>query len=135
MFKIGNFSSENNPCERVVQVSAKVDTWTDAVTRVDIRLPVTRIPDRVTGLPKRICDRLFAPNDAEAYWWGWQIIKVRGGFRRRYRHPEFDTLVACTKCQGTGLEIVEIIGTDMPCARCYGVGRLTSAGADVPGWG
>lgn len=132
MFKIGNFSGENNRCERVVQVATKIDTWTSAVARTDFRLPAARIPHHVAGLPKRISGRLFVLNDAEAYWRGWQIIRVHGGFSRRYRHPAFDTLVACTQCQGTGLVIVEIFEMDMPCERCYGVGRLTLVATDAP---
>jgi hypothetical protein len=50
------------------------------------------IADRLTRLPRRACDRLFAMSDAEAYWRGWQITRVHGGFGRRYRDPAFDAL-------------------------------------------
>jgi hypothetical protein len=50
------------------------------------------IADRLTRLPRHACDRLFAMSDAEAYWRGWQITRVHGGFGRRYRDPAFDTL-------------------------------------------
>jgi hypothetical protein len=48
--------------------------------------------DCLTSFPRRACDRLFAINDAEAHWRGWQITRVHGGFARRYRDPMFDTL-------------------------------------------
>lgn len=40
--------------------------------------------------PGRLGDRLFAMNDNEAYWRGWQITRTHGGFGRRYRDPSFD---------------------------------------------
>jgi len=43
-----------------------------------------------TEVPRRLGDRLFALNDAEAYWRGWQITKLHGGLTRRYRDPAFD---------------------------------------------
>jgi hypothetical protein len=61
----------------------------------------------------RVGDRLFAANDNEAYWRGWQITRVHGGLGRRYRDPLFDTLAECQKCGGTG-----------PCAPCGGTGRI-----------
>jgi hypothetical protein len=35
---------------------------------------------------------MFRTNDTEAYWRGWQIIRVHGGLGRVYRDPRFDTL-------------------------------------------
>jgi hypothetical protein len=43
-------------------------------------------------------------NDTEAYWWGWQVAKARGGLGRRYRDTRFDTLAACARCAGGGAE-------------------------------
>jgi hypothetical protein len=39
---------------------------------------------------RRIGDRMFAENDAEGYWWGWQITRLAGGLGRRYRDQRFD---------------------------------------------
>ncbi|MGH3422123.1 MAG: hypothetical protein ACRDOD_21320, partial [Streptosporangiaceae bacterium] len=79
--------------------------------------------DCLLSRPRRIADRLFAINDAEAYWRGWRIIKVHGGFGRRYRDPMFDTLAACGQCQGEGAGI-----ETMPCINCFGSGRLSLEG-------
>jgi hypothetical protein len=46
----------------------------------------------MTGLPRRAGRRLFAMNDLEARWRGWQIIEVAGGLGRQYRDPRFDSL-------------------------------------------
>ena len=79
------------------------DTWTrirDSWTRIPdtwtrIRNAVTVIAWALAGwvssIPGRWLDRLFEMNDAEAYWRGWQIIKVRGVLGRRYRDPRFRT--------------------------------------------
>jgi hypothetical protein len=48
--------------------------------------------DWVAFFIRRWGDRWFAVNDAEAYWWGWQVTKTLGGLRRRYRDLRFDTL-------------------------------------------
>jgi hypothetical protein len=70
----------------------------------------------------RLGDRLFAMNDAEAYWRGWQITKTRGSFGRRYRDPQFGLLAGCPRCRGAG-------GTaSRPCPPCLGTGRITRAG-------
>ena len=70
------------------------------------------------GLLRRIGDRLFAANDAEAQWRGWQIEPRRAGLGRRYRDPRFDTLIRCPHCHGTG----GTAGTQ--CAPCSGTGRM-----------
>jgi hypothetical protein len=70
-------------------------------------------------IPRRLGDRLFAMNDNEAYWRGWQIAKVHGGLGRRYRGPLFDALAECAKCHGAGAS------TNAPCAPCLGTGRTT----------
>jgi hypothetical protein len=78
--------------------------------------------DCLAAWPRRMCDRLFAINDAEAYWRGWQITRVHGGLGRRYRDPAFDTLLACADCQGIGIQ------QNAQCDYCLGTGRLTIAG-------
>jgi hypothetical protein len=44
------------------------------------------------GLPRRAGSRLFAKNDEEARWRGWQVTELAGGLARRYRDPRFDEL-------------------------------------------
>ena len=44
------------------------------------------------GLPRRAGNRLFAMNDEEARWHGWQVKELSGGLGRQYRDPRFDTL-------------------------------------------
>ncbi|WP_300614580.1 hypothetical protein [Trebonia sp.] len=46
----------------------------------------------LTGLLRRAGDRLFAMNDAEAGWRGWQVTVLNGGLARQYRDGGFDTL-------------------------------------------
>lgn len=43
----------------------------------------------LTGLPRRAGRRLFAMNDREARWRGWQIIETVGGLGRQYRDWRF----------------------------------------------
>ena len=46
----------------------------------------------LAGLPRRAGRRLFAMNDLEAGWRGWQVIELRGGLGRQYRDHRFDLL-------------------------------------------
>jgi hypothetical protein len=46
----------------------------------------------LVGLPRRAGRRLFAMNDAEAGWRGWQVTETHGGPGRRYRDARFDVL-------------------------------------------
>ena len=73
----------------------------------------------LAAIPGRLGDRLFAMNDAEAYWRNWQITRTHGGLGRRYRDPQFGTLAECPKCRGAG------IAADRPCPPCLGTGRVT----------
>ena len=70
-------------------------------------------------LPRRLADRLFVMNDAEAYWRSWQITRTHGGLARRYREPRFGTLAECPKCRGAGS------AATLPCLPCAGAGRIT----------
>ena len=70
-------------------------------------------------LPRRLADRLFVMNDAEAYWRSWQITRTHGGLARRYREPRFGTLAECPKCRGAGRTAT------LPCLPCAGAGRIT----------
>jgi len=73
----------------------------------------------LAALPRRLGDRLFAMNDAEAYWRSWQITRTHGGLGRRFRDPGFGTLAECPKCRGAGAT------ADVPCPPCLGTGRVT----------
>jgi hypothetical protein len=126
MFKISSIISENNPEIGAVRAAGPgFDTWTYAAARSRIAnsalfLIATTVPsDYLANLPGRIGDRLFAMNDAEAGWRGWQAINAYGGLGRRYRDPRFDTLCECPHCQGTGSK------ADQDCAACLGTGCLT----------
>jgi hypothetical protein len=44
------------------------------------------------GLPRRAGARLFARNDEEAGWHGWQVTETFGGLGRRYRDARFTAL-------------------------------------------
>jgi hypothetical protein len=85
----------------------------------------------LAAIPRRLGDRLFAMNDAEAYWHDWQITRTRGGLGRRYRDPRFGTLAECSKCQGTGHTGAGRNGAgangaaNLPCVPCLGTGRMT----------
>jgi hypothetical protein len=77
----------------------------------------------LAGRPRRLGDQLFAMNDTEARWRGWQITRTRGNFGRGYRDPHFGLLAECPGCRGAG-------GTaDRPCPPCLGTGRITREAA------
>lgn len=100
---IDNCASIDNPARPVPAARPRRPAEVTVADRPDGRPVRTRIRDAiilavgvVTGwlacfLP-RFIDRRFAMNDAEAYWWGWQITKTRGGRGRRYRDRRFDIL-------------------------------------------
>ena len=46
------------------------------------------------GLPRRAGRRLFAINDAEAGWHGWQVTETIDGLGRRYRDARFGALAS-----------------------------------------
>ncbi len=46
----------------------------------------------LADLPRRLGDRLFASNDAEAGWRGWEVTVLAGGLGRQYRDRRFITL-------------------------------------------
>ena len=73
----------------------------------------------LAAVPRRLGDRLFAMNDTEAFWRGWQITKTQAGLGRRYRDPQFDTLAECPKCRGAG------VTADLLCPPCLGTGRIS----------
>ena len=46
----------------------------------------------LTGIPRRAGARLFARNDEEAGWHGWQPTELHGGLARCYRDTRFGVL-------------------------------------------
>lgn len=147
MIEINNSTSENKPPwwlgelseptrtspsgapAGAVPAAALSDTWT-RLRRGLVAAPRAVPPagrvllSWLAALPRRLGDRLFAMNDAEAYWRSWQIIRTHGGLGRRYRDPWFDALAECPKCQGSGLT------ADQPCPPCQGTGRIASGEVD-----
>lgn len=103
MLNISNITGENNPHIRAADVvTCEFDTWTKTAVRTGALARSGRFPAflavsaalvaaSLLSLPRRFSDRLFATNDTEAYWRGWQIVRARGGLTRRYRDPKFDT--------------------------------------------
>ena len=43
------------------------------------------------GLPRRLGNRLFTMNDAEAGWRGWEVTELATGLGRQYRDARFAT--------------------------------------------
>jgi hypothetical protein len=112
MIKINNSTSENNPLwllgefsgptrtsrpgtpAGAVPTAASPDTWTRlrrglAAAARAVPLAARVLLSWLAALPRRLGDRLFAMNDAEAYWRSWQTTRTHGGFGRRYRDPQF----------------------------------------------
>ena len=127
MINISNYASKDNPTRPVPASPPRRPAGVTVAERPDGRSARTRIWDSLTlavgvavdwlaYFPRRWGDRQFAVNDAEAYWWGWQITKTLGGLGRRYRDIRFDTLAACARCAGAGR------CGDEP---CLGMGRVT----------
>ena len=142
MIKINNATRENKPSwwlgelsgptrtspsgalAGAVPAAALSDTWTRLRRRLAAAVRAVPLVGRVllswlAALPRRLGDRLFAMNDAEAYWRDWQMTRTHGGLGRRYRDPRFDTLAECPKCRGAGAT------GDQPCPPCLGTGRVT----------
>ena len=143
MIKINNPTSEDNPPwlpgefpgptrtslsgapAGAVPGAASSDTWTRLRRALVAAARAVSLAGRVmlswlAALPHRLGDRLFAMNDAEAYWHTWQITSRLGGLGRRYHDLRFDALAECAKCQGSGLT------ADQPCPPCQGTGRIVS---------
>ena len=112
MIKINNSTSENKPPwllgelsgptrtspsgapAGAVPAAAPSDTWTRLRRGLVAAARAVPLAGRVllswlAALPRRLGDRLFAMNDAEAYWRSWQITRTHGGLGRRYHDPRF----------------------------------------------
>jgi hypothetical protein len=122
MLNIRNFSSEDNPRPAAAQVARPaLDTWTGMGAGL-----LLLAAEYVASLPQRIGNRLFAMNDAEAGWRGWQAINAYGGLGRRYRDPRFDLLRECPQCAGSGFK------AGQECPDCLGTGLL--ADVELADW-
>jgi hypothetical protein len=120
VINISNRTSENNPRWAPVTVP-RPSAVPLVMDRRGDRPGATRLREALDWLAyflRRWGDRWFAVNDTEAYWWGWQVTKTRGGLGRRYRDTRFDTLAACARCAGSG------VWADAPCGPCLGTGRI-----------
>ena len=126
MFTISNFSRQDNPptapdtWTAIALQTTAVQTAAGHTTALQTAIPppIGPLPlpariwsaivlaahvtaDSVLVVPRRAGDRLFTMNDNEAYWRGWQIVKLHCGLARRYRDPDFDELAASTGESGT----------------------------------
>ena len=102
MINISNYASKDNPTRPVPAGRVGQPAGVTVADRPDGRSARLRIWDAI-ALAVRVAldwpacflrrwgDRWFVMNDAEAYWWGWQITKTLGGLGRRYRDIRFDT--------------------------------------------
>jgi hypothetical protein len=147
MIKINNVTSENNPPWMLgefpgptrtslsgapagaVPRAAPSDTWTRLRRGPIAAARAVPLAGRVllswlAALPRRLGGRLFAMNDAEAYWHSWQITTTYGSLGRRYHDQRFDALAECPKCHGSGLT------ADQPCPPCQGTGCISSGEVD-----
>ena len=136
MINISNYpSKDNTPWLPVQPARPAATTGAPARTATQRRSPGARTGNVLltigavllgwlAAIPRRVDDRLFTMNDTEAYWRGWQITKTHGGLARSYRDPRFDTLTACARCRGAGVNGADVT-TDLPCGPCLATGRIT----------
>jgi hypothetical protein len=75
-----------------------------------LRTSCGALGSRLSGIPRRIGARLFAANDAEARWRGWQVTQLHGGLARSYRDPRFNALQALREAAAQL--------ADQTCANC-----------------
>lgn len=69
----------------------EADRWTVAAGTAALRDATASVVAWLTSLPHRAGSRLFAMNDEEARWRGWQVTELAGGLARQYRDRRFDT--------------------------------------------
>jgi hypothetical protein len=100
--------------------------WASAACTSLVHLPATFLASWLAGILRRTGDRMFAMNDEEAGWRGWQIQRRHAGLGRRYRDPMFDTLIQCPGCRGNGTIAAGA------CAGCSGTGRIVLDQPPIP---
>jgi hypothetical protein len=76
------------------QPRAAMPTTGIAVAGDAIRRAAGIVAAWLAGLPRRAGRHLFAMNDREAVWRGWQVIELSGGLRRQYRDLRFVSATA-----------------------------------------
>jgi hypothetical protein len=65
----------------------------------------------LADLPRRFGNRLFAMNDAEAGWRGWEVTVLSRGLGRQYRDPRFVILRNECDAHGGRVEYDAALGT------------------------
>ena len=88
------------------------------------RTPNERAATRISRLRDRLAHLLFREPDLDALARGWQVHRP-STFRRLYRDPRWNSVVACADCQGTGVNVTRA------CGPCDGRGTLRLADADT----
>jgi hypothetical protein len=83
----------------------------------------------LASLPHRIGARLFAVNDTEAGWRGWEITELRCGLSRSYHDPRFDLLRLLRT-----LDPQSAAATGWPIADPPKIVRPKDGWDDVHGW-
>jgi hypothetical protein len=86
---------------------------------LDVRSRPALLAGWLAGLLTRAGDLVFAADDREALWRGWDIQRRQAGLSRRYRDPRFDSLIRCPHCRGIGTTAARSL-----CAHCSGSGRI-----------
>jgi hypothetical protein len=128
---ISNLVGKDNPrvvtqSHRGLRIPAATLTW-GHLADILVRAPAAILAGWLADLLIRIGDWMFAMNDQEAGWRGWQMEREHAGLGRRYRDPRFDTLSRCPHCCGIGT-----IAADRPCAQCAGTGRVVLSQPSAP---
>jgi hypothetical protein len=127
---ISNLVGKDNPravteSHRGSLIPAATVTW-GRLADMLVRAPSVILAGWLADLLFRIGDWMFAMNDQEAGWRGWEIERRHAGLGRRYRDPQFDTLSQCSHCGGIGVQ------ADVRCAQCSGTGRLVLGRPPTP---
>jgi hypothetical protein len=86
----------------------------------------------LASLPRRLGARLFAMNDTEAGWRGWEITELRCGLARSYRDPRFDLLRALHALRALDRQTTDAL--DWPVADPPTIVRPVDGWDDVHGW-
>lgn len=83
-----------------------------------------RAATRLSRLRDRVTQWVFRETDLDALARGWEVHQP-SPFRRVYRDPRWNSIVACADCGGTGLAGAHA------CDVCDGRGTLRLADADT----
>lgn len=86
--------------------------------------PDARAATRLCQLREVLDNLIFRKPDLEAVSRGWEVRREQP-FRRVYRDPRWNSIVACADCQGTGQEGAR------PCPVCDGRGTIRLPDADA----